>query len=206
MTNSYIPVNQEAENQVKELISKQRIFGDVDQFIHLYNEAFINVNKKEIKDLANLIANSYSNVILQRNKLFVKSADETYVDKALFILESWKLILAMKRVAEDIIADDNPVETKLVFFTDKSRTGYVYLEGELDEEGNITEESFDRYEAAERLTTSETAIPSNIYLKPFIKIYDEIEGAYYIEAYQLINLDTEFIKEINRIIDNAVQK
>lgn len=204
MSNIYIPVNKEAEEKVKQLIEKQRLFGDVDQFIHLYNEAFINVNKKEIKDLANMIASSYSNVILQRNKLFVKSADETYVDKALFILESWKLILAMKRVAEDIIADDNPIETKLVFFSDKSKTGYVYLEGEPNEEGEITEDSFYKYEAAERLTTSETAIPSNIYLKPLIKLYDGIEDAYYIEAYQLINLDSSFIKEIDNIINNVV--
>lgn len=204
MNNTYIPVNEQAEREVRELIEKQRIFGDVDQFIHLYNEGFINVNKKEIKDLAAKIASSYSNVMLQRNKLFVKSADETYVNKALFVLESWKMILAIKRVAEDIIADDNPVETKLVFFADKSRAGYVFLEGDTDEEGNITDESFVRYEAAERLTTSETAIPSNIYLKPLIQVYEEVKDAYYIDAYQLVNLDTSFISEINSIVENSI--
>lgn len=201
--NFYIAVTPEAEQEVQAALANQPFISDRDHFIALYNQGVINVSNTSIDSIAKIIAASYSNVILQNKKFYVSSAQETYVQKALFVLESWQLVLTLKRIASDIVDDDLPVNTKLVFFDDKP--GQVYLEGEPNEDGEITPESFLKYDAAERFTTSKKTLPSNILLKNKIQIYDGLEGAVYIEAFDLINIDSTFIDEINESIDRAMK-
>lgn len=206
MTNTYIPANQEAAEKVTSMLKKQRLFGDVDQFIQLYNEGIINVRKEEIKEIAKEISNSYLNVFIQRDKLYVKSSEETYVEKSLYVLNEWKIVAALKRIANDIVADGNPSDTKLIFFGDKTNSGYVYLEKEVDEFSELTREDLVRYDAAERLTTSSTVIPSNVFLRPLIKEHETFEDAGYIEAYDLINIDDSWLKDVSDTIDIVLEQ
>lgn len=202
MNEVYIPVNDESENKINALLQKQRIFGSVDQFIHLYNEGIINVNKEEVKEIAREIESSYQNIILQRNKLYVKSAEETYVERSMLFLSAWSTVAALKRIANEIVNDNDDFNTKLILLEDNP--GYIYLEPELENSWDpVDVKALERYDAAERLTTSKTAIPSNIILSGMIKDYDKVDGAGYIEAEDLINLDDSFIKDIHETIKIA---
>lgn len=205
MTN-YIAINQEAEDKVQASLKKQRIFSDVDQFILLYNQGIINVNKDEIKDLADLIAESYSNVILQRRKFYVQSKEETYIKNALFVLENWAIVESLKRIAETLINEGFDTDTKLVFFEDKDKAGIVYLEGELNEDGSITENSFEKYEYAEKLNINANSLASNVFLQPLINDYDQegLNNVAYINAFDLINLDDNFAIKINDLIESQI--
>lgn len=202
MENIYIPVNQEAKNRVEHLINKQKIFGSIDQFILLFNEGFINVKKNEIKEIANEISNSYLNVVLQRDKLYVKSAQETYIDKALLVLNSWKIISALKRIATDLANDESSEETKMIFV--ENQPGYVFLEDDIDEDPDTGEVKVTlvKYEAAERLTTKNEDIASNVFLQPLLHDYEDAENAGYVLAKDLIHLDDSFLSDINNIISN----
>lgn len=201
MEQTYIPASLEAQEQVNKLISKQRFITDLDQFILLYNEGVINVNNPEINDLAKLIAESYTNVTLQSRKLYVRSAKEAYVSKAIFVLESWKTALTLKRIAEDMIDDGLEVDTKLVFFMDKP--GQVFVE-DLADDGEI---NFKRYDSAEKFTNSKKAVVNNIIIKELISLYSaDSEEIYFIKAYDLINLDTDLVDKVNDAIESTLSK
>lgn len=200
MAFNYIPVNEAAQERVENEIKKQGIFGNLDQFILLYNQGFINVSKKEIKELADLIAASYSNIVLQNRKFFVRSAQETYVDQAIFVLNHFSIILAMKRIANELVEDGHDVSEKMVFFS--SNPGFVFTEVH-GEDGEVT---YEKYEAAERLTSSKNTIPSNVYLQPLMKDLAGTEDGYYIPLYELVNLDTSFIDLIHESIEELNTK
>lgn len=199
MNEVYIPVNEDSEDKINGLLKKQRLFGSVDQFIHLYNEGIINVNKNEIKEIAKEIEASYQNIILQRNKLYVKSAEETYVERAMLFLSAWTTVAALKRIATEMVEENSDFSTKLIF--QEGQPGYVYLEPEGLNDWEVAEVGdLERYDAAERLTTSKNAIPSNIILSGLIKDYGDTGTMGYISAEDLINIDDSFVKEIHEII------
>lgn len=206
MNNFYIAVDENAEDRVNTALKGQPFIANKDQFISLYNQGVINVSNPSITKIASIINEGYSNVILQNKKFYVSSAQETYIDKALFVLANWKLILTLKRIANDIVNDDRPADTKLIFF--ESKPGQVFLETDLEEDETRTIESFVKYDAAERFTSSKKAIFSNLLLKDKIQIYEELEddNIFYIEAYDLIEIDSTFIEEINNIVDQRMKK
>lgn len=194
----YILVNEQAGEQVKAAIEKQRIFGSVDQFILLYNEEVINTKKKEIKDIASLIEKSYSNVILQKNKFYVKSKEETYLDQEVFVLNAFKVVAALKRIAQNIIDDGYESDTKLILLDKKP--GVVLIES-LDEDDN-SPQGLEQYPAAEQIVKNNKEIASNPFLINLINDYgyeDDDKGAYF-NVYDLVNIDTSFIENIHQII------
>ena len=136
MNNFYIAVDENAEDRVNTALKGQPFIANKDQFISLYNQGVINVSNPSITKIASIINEGYSNVILQNKKFYVSSAQETYIDKALFVLDNWKLILTLKRIANDIVNDDRPADTKLIFF--ESKPGQVFLETDLEEDETRT--------------------------------------------------------------------
>jgi len=203
MTNKrfYIPVNEEVEEEVNEALRGQTFIADRDSFIALYNQGVINTNNPTIEAIAKTIAASYTNVILQNKKFYVSSAQETYAEKAIFVLNTWKLVLTLKRIANDIINEGLPLDTKLVF--NLNHPGSVFLE-EFDPEAEETH--LVKYEAAERFTTKKDDIVRNILLRDKIQLIDENDDEkYFILAQDLIAIDSSFIDDINTAVDNAAK-
>lgn len=193
----YIPVTQDAEILVNEELKETGLFSDLDQFINLYNSKIINVRADKIKEISELIDKSYLNIILQRNFFFVQSKEEVELKKTLFLLEAWELTSTLKRIANDLIDDDLPMETMIVF--DDEKKGTVFYQTIDEDTGEYSE--LVEYENAEKLKADNVILTSNPILQQIMKVDQENENIISFEVEDLLSLDDEFLSEVSKVVD-----
>lgn len=194
----FIPVNQEAQDRVNTLLAKQKIFQDVDQFILFYNQGVINVNNDSIKDLAEEIDKSYLNIFLQNRKFYIQSKTEVELKKIDFLLSGWDLVAVLKRIARNLEEDDYLPDTKIIFIEEKR--DQVFLEGETDEEGNITLDSFEKYNDVERFNLTADKVAKNILLQGHLQNYPDFDNVSYVTIGALNSIDDSVIHNLHNVI------
>lgn len=198
----YIPASEEAKEIIDKELKKYKVFNSIDDFIHLYNERFINIKNDSVKELAQKIVELYINIFIQNEKFYVKSVDEALLDQTLFILDSWQIVLKLKRIAETLIDDDFPLDTRLYFL--EGDQGYVSLKNdEIDPENRSIETDFSRYMEAERFSRKNDVVYKNVLLRNLLKEDYDYPHSFYITAEELIEMNSNFLKEVNELTKNA---
>lgn len=193
----YIPVTAEAQETVERELKKTGLFSDLDQFINLYNSKIINVRSEKIKELSELIDESYLNIMLQRNYFFVQSKEEVELKKTLFLLEAWELTSTLKRIANDLINDDLSMDTMIVF--DDEKKGVVFYQT-IDEDTGDYDEAIE-YENAEKLKADKIILTSNPILQQIMNVDEDDENIISFELEDLLSLDDDFLSEISSVVD-----
>ena len=198
MNDEFVVSNQELVDEVQSKLKKQGIFSNIDQFILLFNQKFINTSKPEIKDLAKLIAQAYENVLFKNNHLYITSKTEGALKNSLYVLNEWKIVLALKRVASSLIEDGNEDNTKMIL--DDKNPGFIFIEHV--ENDDVT---LEKYNDAEKITTSKDTIPSNPFINSLIHDYGEDDHKGYFIAKDLVNIDTSFVDTVNKVVDDFLK-
>lgn len=193
----YIPVTSEAQETVERELKKTGLFSDLDQFINLYNSKIINVRSEKIKELSELIDESYLNIVLQRNYFFVQSKEEVELKKTLFLLEAWELTSTLKRIANDLIDDDLSMDTMIVF--DDEKKGVVFYQIINEDTGDYDE--IVEYENAEKLKADKIILTSNPILQQIMNVDEDDENIISFELEDLLSLDDDFLSEISSVVD-----
>lgn len=193
----YIPVTAEAQETVERELKKTGLFSDLDQFINLYNSKIINVRSEKIKELSELIDESYLNIVLQRNYFFVQSKEEVELKKTLFLLEAWELTSTLKRIANDLIDDDLSMNTMIVF--DEEKKGVVFYQTINEDTGDYDE--IVEYENAEKLKADKIILTSNPILQQIMNVDEDDENIISFELEDLLSLDDDFLSEISSVVD-----
>lgn len=198
MNDEFIVSNQDIADKVESKLKKQGIFSNIDQFILLFNQKFINTSKPEIKELSKLIPQAYENIILKNNHFYVTTKTEGALKNSLYVLEQWKLVLALKRIASSIIDDNDSEDVKVIL--DNKNPGIIYVEKVVDDDVKL-----EKYDNAEKITGSKTAIPSNPFIQSLIHDYGDDENKAYFVARDLKSIDTSFIDEVNDTVEKFVK-
>lgn len=190
----YIPANPEVAEEFENKMSRNVLYRGTDNFIAIYNSNLINKSNSEIDKVAKEITEVYKNVTLNNRKFIVKSKEEVVSDEFEILFPHVSFVATLKRIASDVLKDNYPEDTIIVFTEDNPNAVQVY---------DVTAEELIIYEGAERLRNVNESIASNPFIVNNINLqpYGEDGEGISFKAVDILELDTSFISDIGDLLE-----
>lgn len=191
----YIAVNQEVAEEFENKLSRNILYRSTDNFIAIYNSNLINKSNSEIDKVAKEITEVYKNISLNNRKFIVKSKEEVVSDEFEVLFPHVSFVATLKRIASDILKDNYPEDTLIVFTEDNQNAVQVY---------DVTAEELVIYEGAERLRNVNESIASNPFIVNNVNLqpYGEDGEGIAFKATEILELDTSFISDIGDLLES----
>lgn len=188
-----IPVNVRKEEALSVELAKTPIFGSVEQFIDSFNSGMLTSKNETVADMAELITNTYRNIVLHKSRLIIKDHEEVACENITTLFEGWRILTSLKRLAAQLVSEDYPEDTKIVF-NDKLQ-------------GTPQVETFDKnhetlliqHWACEKLIAKTELLAKNLVVRPYIHDYTDEQSCYF-NVVDLVDLDTAFIIDIENTV------
>ena len=188
---NFIPVNEEVARQFEEKMGRNLLYRSTDNFITIYNNGLINKSNDEIDNVAKTIVEVYKNISLVNRTFFVKSEEEVIAEEFEVLFPHISFIATLKRIASDILSENYPEDTRLVFTEENKNIVHIY---------DPTADEVREYEGAERLRNANEAIATNPFLQAGVELYAHGEDGISFKAVDVIKLDTAFINNIGELL------
>lgn len=188
----FIPVNKEKAQVFEEGLSRNLLYRSTDNFIAIYNSNLINKNNEEIDKIAKEITEIYKNVDLINKKFIVKSKEEVVSIEFEVLFPHVAFVATLKRIARDILKDNYPEDTKIVFTESDANLVQLY---------DPSSEQVIAYDGAERLKNVNKAISTNPFILNQVNIEDFGEDGISFKAADILEIDTSFITEIGDLLE-----
>lgn len=191
---NYIPFDRERAEQFEERMQRHLLYRSTDNFMTIYNNNLINKSNQEIDKVAKEITETYKNISLINRKFIVKSNEEVISEEFEVLFPHVAFVATLKRIAQDILNDNYPEDTLIVFTEKEQNVVQIY---------DPTSEGVIPYEGAERLKSANKAIASNPFLANNVEMYpygEDGEGISF-KAIDILQLDTSFITEIGELLE-----
>lgn len=188
----FIPVNKEKAQVFEEGLSRNLLYRSTDNFIAIYNSNLINKNNEEIDKIAKEITEIYKNVDLTNKKFIVKSKEEVVSIEFEVLFPHVAFVATLKRIAGDILKDNYPEDTKIVFTESDANLVQLY---------DPSSEQVIAYDGAERLKNVNKAISTNPFILNQVNIEDFGEDGIAFKAADILEIDTSFITEIGDLLE-----
>lgn len=192
---NYIPVDREKAEKFEEKLAKNLLYRSTDNFITIYNNNLINKNNDEIDSIAKEITETYKNISLLNRKFIVKSNEEVIAEEFEVLFPHIAFVATLKRIAQDIINDNYPEDTLMVFTEKDANVVQIYDPTSMSEE-------LIPYEGAERLKNANKAIATNPFLLNNVEIHpygEDGEGIAF-RVIDILRIDTSFINDIGELL------
>lgn len=193
----FIPYNQEVAQKFEEEMSKNLLYRSTDNFIAIYNNQLINRNNDEIDKIAKTIVEVYKNVSLVNRQFIVKSKEEVIAEEFEVLFPHISFIATLKRIAQDILNDNYPEDTKMVFTESDKNVVLVF---------DPSSEELKPYEGAERLRNANESIATNPFLLNNIDLEEYGEDGIAFKVVDLLKLDTSFIEDVGQLLEAYINK
>lgn len=196
-----IPIDNQAVTRTQEILKRTVMFTDIDQFITMYNMNLLSGSNSSVATAAQALIDNFTNLTRLNGKFILKSETETAIEDTIQLLNNWKTLIKLKRIANLMIEEEYDLDsTKIVFSDDNPGKPYVAI---LDIEGK---ETLEKYWASEKITNKTADFANNILLSPFIHSYNEDGTACYFLIEDIIDIDDSFILDIQQeIIKNSIK-
>lgn len=196
-----IPIDNQAVTRTQEILKRTVMFTDIDQFITMYNMNLLSGSNSSVATAAQALIDNFTNLTRLNGKFILKSETETAIEDTIQLLNNWKTLIKLKRIANLMIEEEYDLDsTKIVFSDDNPGKPYVSI---LDIEGK---ETLEKYWASEKITNKTADFANNILLSPFIHSYNEDGTACYFLIEDIIDIDDSFILDIQQeIIKNSIK-
>ena len=196
-----IPIDNQAVTRTQEILKRTVMFTDIDQFITMYNMNLLSGSNSSVATAAQALIDNFTNLTRLNGKFILKSETETAIEDTIQLLNNWKTLIKLKRIANLMIEEEYDLDsTKIVFSDDNPGKPYVAI---LDIEGK---ETLEKYWASEKITNKTADFANNILLSPFIHSYNEDGAACYFLIEDIIDIDDSFILDIQQeIIKNSIK-
>ena len=188
----FIPINEELAQEFEDRLSKNLLYRSTDNFIAIYNNKLINRSNDEIDKVAKEVVEIYKNISLVNRQFIVKSKEEVIADEFEVLFPHIAFIATLKRIAGDILNENYPEDTKLVFNEENKNTVLVY---------DPTSEEVKEYEGAERLRNANESIATNPFLQSAVNIEGFGEDGIAFRALEVLQIDTSFIENIGELLN-----
>ena len=188
----FIPINEELAQEFEDRLSKNLLYRSTDNFIAIYNNKLINRSNDEIDKVAKEVVETYKNISLVNRQFIVKSKEEVIADEFEVLFPHIAFIATLKRIAGDILNENYPEDTKLVFNEENKNTVLVY---------DPTSEEVKEYEGAERLRNANESIATNPFLQSAVNIEGFGEDGIAFRALEVLQIDTSFIENIGELLN-----
>lgn len=195
---NYIPVDRERAKQFEEKMGRNLLYRSTDNFMTIYNNNLINKSNDEIDTIAREITETYKNISLLNRKFIIKSNEEVISEEFEVLFPHIAFVATLKRIAQDIIDDNYPEDTLMVFTEQDVNVVQVY---------DPTSEELIHYEGAERLRNANRAISTNPFLINNVEIHpygEDGEGIAF-KAIDVLRIDTSFINDIGELLESYLE-
>ena len=192
----YVAFDKEVAREFEQKMESNMLYRSTDNFMALYNNNFINRSNPEIDEVAKEIVEVYKNITLNNRRFIVKSKEEVISDEFELIFPHVSFIATLKRIAADILKDNYPEDTLIVFTEEDPNVVQVY---------DYTAEKLAPYEGAERIRNVGKSLSTNPFFVNNIEAIDYEEGGIAFKAIDVLKLDTSFINEIGELIEAYIK-
>lgn len=119
MNYELIAINETAKNQVEELF-QSTMFGNVNNFIGMYNSGILNKNFAETKELVDIIRKNYKNVnIVGSRPISIQSQQEFMAQELSQRFKEWSTISRTRRELIESIQNNLLSEEDILYLTTK---------------------------------------------------------------------------------------
>ena len=193
-----IPISQEADLEIKEKLEKRLGLRDIEQFINFYNQGLLAVNNQTIKDFADEISASYSNIDKNRNYMSIMSEEETTVIAIQDLMKEWKFITAIKSLAEQMLAEGYSEEERIIF--QEQDYGYPSV---VDPQDNT---QLKRHWSSRKLADSYQDIVENMFLEDIKEQYDDEGSVVAFKIEDVLLIDDSFILGLKEYIVSSAKE
>lgn len=129
----FMPVDQQKAERLNERLGKT-MFRSVENFVEFYNSGIINKNHEDVANIATEITKTYRDVKERNKRLIFISESEVHLNEIYSTLDTWSILIKIKRDLQQHISDGELTEGGTVLFTPEA-IGYVTVmneDGELD--------------------------------------------------------------------------
>ena len=162
-----------------------------------------------VKELATAITRTYKNVDLFNNQLIVKNETEIAVENIVYLVEQWKLVSALKRIANELLDLEYDETTRIVFLFDKP--GVPFIEQETLEEDGSLKLTYVKVPGVEKVVSKNDEVVKNIIIGRNMSLEKtEIDGNTVeicaIKMEDVIDIDDSFLLEIESLVINKSTK
>lgn len=193
----FVPVNENNAQLFEDKLGKNLLYRSTDNFIAIYNNNLINKSNSEIEKVAKEITEVYKNVSLINRKFFVKSQEEIISEEFEVLFPHIAFVATLKRIASDILSDNYPNETRIVFTESDANVVQLYDE---------SAEELIAYEGAEKLKNVNRMIATNPFLINKLGLEPYGEDGVSFKALDLLEIDTSFITDIGELLESYLQR
>lgn len=194
----YIPIDENIAQEFEAELAKSPFYRSTDNFIAIYNSGMVNRSNDEINDVAKKVTEVYKNVDLVNRQFIVKSYEETVAEEFEVLFPHISFVATLKRIAEDVIGDGFPEDTKLVFLESDANIVYV--------DDPTSEDEAKPYEGAERLRRANESIATNPFLHASIEMFPYGEDGIAMRAVDLMSMDVSFIGDIGELLSAYLEE
>lgn len=192
----YIPIDAQKAESLERKLARSKVYRSVDNFVDLYNTKTIDVLDNEVNKVAREIEATFQNIEIRNRRIIVKSKEEVSGDKALFVLEHLSVLARLQRVANDIVEDNYPLDTFMVF--KEGDMGIIYITEDIEDLESILP-----YVGAERLNNAHSALNTNPFLIKHTYALDTNMIGFRVE--DLINVDTSMLNTVGDIVADYIE-
>lgn len=188
----FIPTSQEKADKIQEKLSKT-LFQNVEKFIEYYNSGLINKRFEQTKELVDEITDSFANIKEKNYKIIIIAEEEIIIEHAIDRLKYWEPIVKIKREVIKLAKTGKiRPDDKIVI----AENGGISLLGKNAETGQDELRDLD----TDKNLTNSDKLEKLLSLSSYGKDKNEQLDGYLFKASDILNVDTNFIKQINSII------
>lgn len=187
-----MPFAKKFDTKIRRIISKQKYFSTLEEFIIMFNNGTINKFDPNVEYILKKLKKYYLNVKVEDDKIIVCSPDEITLDFVYNLLGQWKLVVYLKSLIDRLTELGYPYDTKIVFQT--SNPGTVYIEM-LD--GDTGEYFLEPAHDVPKLFNTNRELAKNLIVNLLLKDYD---GGCYLNFEDVEDIDCSFLYEVQEFI------
>lgn len=192
----FIARNQERANEFEEKLSKNMLYRSTDNFIAIYNNNLINTKNSEINKVAQEVVEVYKNITLLNRQFIIKSREEVVAEQFSVLFPHIAFIATLKRIANDILRENYPEDSRFVFTEEDSNIVQVY---------DPRTDEVVKYEGAERLKNANKAIATNPILQANVELTAYGEDGISFSVIDVLEIDTSFITNIGNLLEDYLE-
>lgn len=193
-----IPRDVEEAIKLEEKLKKSLALNNSSIFITMYNAGYLSTNNQDIKDIAKEIENVYKNVEVIGRKIVIIDENEVVLRGIQLLMNQAMVAVQLKRLSQ-VLMDEGYSADDHIYFSKEHEEGKPVLKD--TEKGYSTHWMLSR-----KMLDSHEEILGNVFLKDFLRIPDGNPELVAITLIDLIQLNTDFIKDLQEFIVEKTQK
>lgn len=200
MSSNLVPVNKAKEQELKDKLSKFKVFGSPDQFIELYNSGVISASNDLVREFTDEILDTYINITKNRSRILTRTLEEVAAENISEMVRGWEILSKIKRFSNYMVDESYPADAKIVFLRDRM-PGTPMIENPVvdpDTQEVIKVELVPHW-ASDKVAASLNEMLTNKIVAVYLKKYDGEEDGCYLNVFDLVDLDNSFLLDVQDV-------